>query len=488
MSKCLHRNNICYGLTLDSGSGAGMAIMNMKKIRKIIEYGLYLLVFLLPWQTRWIIKAGMINGGYSEYGTISLYGTDILLIILLIFNFIYNKKNNWKLKIENWELKYWWLIAGLELMIFISIFFAADKVTAVYAYLRFLLAIGLFWLIVSVNFNKIKLLAGLLVGILIQAILGISQFISQSSFGSKWLGMALHNSSDLGVSVIEVVKIGAWPERWLRAYGGLDHPNMLGGILAISLIILIWQYASFRLETNNIKLNNKLLFIFYFLFFIFILALFFTFSRGSWIGLLAGISTMLGIFIKNHDFKKQKIILEIILLSGIMIFILYNIYGDLVSTRFFPETRLEAKSLTERATLNEYARGLIKNHWLFGVGIGNFTQSAQKEIITGQPSYYYQPAHNTFLLVLAEIGVIGLLFFISLLIYLFIKVLNPPNPAYRQAGPFYQGGDNFFISPILLSLIVMMTADHWWWSLHFGILFFWLAMGLMVRKIKEDII
>ena len=88
MSKCLHRNNICYGLTLDSGSGAGMAIMNMKKIRKIIEYGLYLLVFLLPWQTRWIIKAGMINGGYSEYGTISLYGTDILLIILLMIKII----------------------------------------------------------------------------------------------------------------------------------------------------------------------------------------------------------------------------------------------------------------------------------------------------------------------------------------------------------------------------------------------------------------
>jgi len=76
-------------------------------------------------------------------------------------------------------------------------------------------------------------------------------------------------------------------------------------------------------------------------------------------------------------------------------------------------------------------------------------------------------------LVGAETGPIGLLFFISLPVYFFIKGLRK---------------NNFFIPSILLSLIVMMTADHWWWSLHFGILFFWLAMGLMVRKIKEDII
>ena len=58
------------------------------KIRAAIEYGLYLLVFLLPIQTRWIIKEGSINGGHWEYGTISLYGTDILLILLVFLFFV----------------------------------------------------------------------------------------------------------------------------------------------------------------------------------------------------------------------------------------------------------------------------------------------------------------------------------------------------------------------------------------------------------------
>ena len=71
-------------------------IIFMKKLEKIIEYGLYLLVFLLPMQTRWIIKTGELNGGYWEYGTISLYSTDILLAVLLVlfvFSFFGKEKS-----------------------------------------------------------------------------------------------------------------------------------------------------------------------------------------------------------------------------------------------------------------------------------------------------------------------------------------------------------------------------------------------------------
>ena len=34
---------------------------------------------------------------------------------------------------------------------------------------------------------------------------------------------------------------------------------------------------------------------------------------------------------------------------------------------------------------------------------------------------------------------------------------------------------------ILVALIVVMSLDHWLWSLHFGMLFFWLALGLAHR-------
>ena len=56
----------------------------MKFLEKIYSSGIYLLVFLLPLQTRWIVRPGVLNGGYFEYGTISVYGTDVLLIIILL--------------------------------------------------------------------------------------------------------------------------------------------------------------------------------------------------------------------------------------------------------------------------------------------------------------------------------------------------------------------------------------------------------------------
>ena len=234
----------------------------MKIIKKIIEYGLYLLVFLLPWQTRWIIQAGEINEGYSEYLRISLYGTDVLLIILLLLFLFY------KLQITNYPARvllsgagksqinskhqipnYFWIICILELFIFISIFFADGKILALYKYSVFLLGAGLFWLVISADYNRIKLIWGFLAGIFLQACLGIWQFLTQSDFACKWLGIAMHNQAELGVSVIEIIGSDGIGQRWLRAYGGLDHPNILGGVLVVGILLLIGlliEYSGFK--------------------------------------------------------------------------------------------------------------------------------------------------------------------------------------------------------------------------------------------------
>ena len=51
--------------------------------------------------------------------------------------------------------------------------------------------------------------------------------------------MAVHKAEELGTSVVETVGADGLGERWLRAYGGLDHPNILGGILAVALLLFI---------------------------------------------------------------------------------------------------------------------------------------------------------------------------------------------------------------------------------------------------------
>src|SRR3989338_5268131 len=54
----------------------------MPRLRNIIEYGLMLLLLLMPLQTRYILHEGIINGSPWEYGTWSVYLSEMVLLIL----------------------------------------------------------------------------------------------------------------------------------------------------------------------------------------------------------------------------------------------------------------------------------------------------------------------------------------------------------------------------------------------------------------------
>jgi O-antigen ligase len=170
---------------------------------------------------------------------------------------------------------------------------------------------------------------------------------------------------------------------------------------------------------------------------------------------------------------RQKKILEIILTGGVLIFILFNLYSDLGLTRLSNYTRLEIKSGVERAESYKISKELIKKHWLFGAGIGNYTTAVHSELTDDKESWYYQPVHNVFLLVFAEIGVLGFLLFMTFLLFTFYFLLKN----YKKAENL-----NFYKIGLLIAIISMFLIDHWWWSLHFGVLFFWLVMGLMFKK------
>lgn len=443
--------------------------------KKIIEYGIYLLAFLLPWQTRLILEPGEIDGAYLEYLTYSLYAIDILLIILLLLffwrHFVILKKS----KKDTQEIPLiFWLIGGFELCIFISIFFSLNKNLALYNYLVFLFGIGIFWLLFKAEYKKKKLFYYFFGGIFIQAGLAIWQFLNQSSFASKWLGMADHNPKELGVSVIEVLAVDGIGERWLRAYGSLDHPNILGGVLAVSLLIIIGVYlnnikqkskqSDLKIVKNfNFKKYENILILIVYL--IALIAFLFTFSRSAWLGFAVGLIIFFGVLILRKDFFKLKEFLILMIFSLFLSVLIFSQYSLLFKTRLTAGSSLENKSVFERVTSINDSLPIIRNNF-WGVGIGNYSL-ALKEGIPDQYSWYYQPVHNTFLLIWAETGLFGILFFISLFLHL-----------------IYANWKTKSISglPVLFALIIMMMFDHWWWSMHFGIFFLFFVFGLICQK------
>ncbi len=431
--------------------------MNLFKLKqnKIIEYGIYLLVFLLPWQTRWIISPGSINNGYLEYLSISLFAVDILLLVLLfLFGLSYLKKEVLVKKQEKMEIPViWWILSGLDLIVFVSIFLAPDSILALYRYLLFLLALGFFWLILKADYNKKIFYWSFLAGVLGQALLGIAQFLLQNTWPSKWLGLALHQAFFPGNSVIETAGGG----KWLRAYGALSHPNVLGGLLVVGIFVLLHLF--FKEKERKARIVYELVLA------VFLTCLFFTFSRGAWLAFLIGFVFLLFVFIlhKKTNIRRQAgliILLIILLFTG-----LGWQYKQLLSARFLGNTRLEEKSVTERLDYFNYSQEIIADNFLLGTGVGNYTLALQEKLENKSP-WFYQPVHNVFVLIAAEVGTIGLTFFLLLLGYIFWY-------SYRRK--------NWLGLSVLIAIIITMLVDHWWWSLHFGVLFFWFCLALILR-------
>ncbi|HTW96655.1 MAG TPA: O-antigen ligase family protein, partial [Candidatus Methylomirabilis sp.] len=354
--------------------------------------------------------------------------------------------------------------------------------------------LGLFWLIVKAEYSKIKLAIAFFSALAVQSILAVGQFLAQETFANKWLGLAAHRAQDLGASVVETVGADGIAERWLRAYGSLDHPNILGGLLIVGLIILIYCFISGELlslraqrslptgQAGNLADNEKngiasslpavaprndkkffLLFTFYFLPFTLFAALLFTFSRSAWLALAAAIVLFIGAAIIQKNWPALKRTLGMLALAVVLFSLIFISYQNLFITRTDATARLEVKSISERKMYLDDSLSLLKKNWLFGVGIGNYT----KAIADSQPLrpwYYLQPVHNTFLLVWAETGIGGLIFFIAWLGYLFLRAVK---------------NKNSLALSILLAQVIIMSLDHYFWSLPFGIMFFWLSAGFV---------
>ncbi|MFH1412643.1 MAG: O-antigen ligase family protein [bacterium] len=415
---------------------------------RIIRIGIYLLAFTLPIQTRYIFFSGQLNNNAWDFGTISLYGTDILIIILLILTLI-------KYPINKSYKTYYYLMLGIFLFSLISITTAFDKGLAAFAMIKLIMGMSIFWIIIHNKFDKLKLWVSFLLGAMIHAGIGIWQFLTQSAFANKWLGMAWHSAQELGTSVVETIGADGLWERWLRAYGGLDHPNILGGFLAISLLIIL---------TLSIKLKNKSYIIFFYIITAIITAgLFFSFSRTAWLALIIGIIVI--IIQHRKQFKDLIIPLAIIILTA---GVLLSQYHYIATSRFGDQHRLEVKSIDERISYIKNAKELIKNHPLTGVGIGNYGLAVNKEIDDRQVSYWYQPVHNVFLLIWAEVGIISLLFYLVLFIYLITQTIKKHCTSLSFS--------------LLSAFFVIMMFDHWLWSLHFGQLLLWIILAMVVCK------
>lgn len=407
---------------------------------KIGRIFFYVLIFLLPWQTRWIFREATL-----EYWRMSLSAVDILFSLILLSSLFIKQKIS----------SHFYSIFIFALAAFFSIYWASDKEIAFYAWGKLVEGIILFYLFFKLGINRLKAIIIFIFAGVLQSILAIWQFVQQNILANKWLGMAAHAPEVFGDQVVE----GAFG-RILRSYGSLPHPNILAGFLVVCLIFLFWLAKQAHQEYQKIFLYLSGFFL--------TTGLFFTFSRAGWLAFFVLTTThCLRRLIKYLIKKPPRASVVALSFFSLSIFILLAFFNwPIVLTRIKSETRLEIKSNQERTAGYQEAWQIIKKYWPTGVGIGNYTVYTKS-----------QPVHNLYVLVAAELGIFGLLLFLALLL-LNLRGWTSSN----LEGSLLEGSllEGSLLFEGFLPFFVLTLFDHYFWSLHFGILLFWLFLALLI--------
>lgn len=377
----------------------------MIKPQKILNSLLLFYLFLLPWSAVYIFDEKFLGNSKWQFGTGVLYATELLLwLIMAVFIAIqfYTQRNNrqpisftaLRNKLQNPDYK---LFVTIALWLFVawaglSIFWSAEKSAGWYLWRYYLEAGGLFFILLLSGLKTEKISWALFSSGTIQSLLSISQFLNQRVNAQKFLGLTERSPEQLGVLVVDS------GGRWLRSSGGFNDPNFLGGFLAVTLILGFYLCAKTKYKKTILALLALNCF-----------GLFFTFSRGS----LLALTVALIFFLAGQRKNWQKLLPPLsvlILATGALVII----FSTLIFSRADLANRLEQKSLTERASQIRTAFDIFRQRPLIGVGLNNYTYTLYSAN-PGQPAYLYQEAENIYLLLLVELGIIGLALFLFLL-------------------------------------------------------------------------
>jgi len=433
------------------------------KLQLLRNWLLYLLVFLLPLQTVYILREPFRNGAKWQSGTIMIYATEVLLwLILLLSGIILFKKNGWRRLIGKFKIKErnFLIILPVWLLIFwsgLSIFWSIDRPLAFYSWFKLLEISALFLIILTADFDRFKVYWALVLAGAIEGVLAISQFVSQTISANKLLGIAGHLPAEIGASVVENHGF------WLRAYGSFAHPNILAGFLVVAFFAALFLYLKEEPIIDRFLAPLKIGLIL-----IITGGIFFSFSRSAWLALVLAYGCLfLLLFLKraNVDWRLAgKITVALALLAAII----FIIYQPFILSRLAAKTTLEDISLNRRERLIEQSYQLISARPLSGIGLGNYTAVIWEKFPNFKTNEN-QPVHNVYLLIMSELGLIGLVIFLG-----------------WQAAVLWLafGRKNYLFLSLALALIIISFFDHYLWTQYAGLLMIYLIFALAVKDDK----
>ncbi len=241
-----------------------------------------------------------------------------------------------------------------------------------------------------------------------------------------------------------------YPQLKTRAYSTFGNPNVMGEYL----IPLICMGVAMLWKTKN-KLGK--------LFFlgmtgIMALALLASGSRGAMLGL--AFAALMFALIADHRLL-PLLLVGVLLLPAVMPASLWVRFAAILNGT-------DTSSLYRVAIYTSCFR-MLRDYWLTGIGVGSFSLVYPLYFYTAANSYH---AHNLFLQVGLEQGVVGFSVFVLLLLFWFQRLYRAI-PGEKDPRRFLTGA----LLGGMAGLLVQGMTDRLWFNYRI-VLLFWLVLGM----------
>jgi O-antigen ligase len=415
--------------------------------------------FLLPWQTRYIFGLSHLSGSFTQFGILSLYATQLFLILGLAFAYLLRGSP----VIEPRYRRSIMLGVAIMVITIVSSFLAQQSIPALAALIDLTGAGIAFIALLDKRVNLQWVMSAFVAGLLIPVGIGLVQVFFGETGASTVLGLASRDATRLGDAVLML----ADGERVLRAYGTFPHPNNFGGYLAVGLLTtLALPFTGARKARAIIAA-------------VLAIGLALTASRSALLGLiLGGGLTMLAQRWPWRWAGPSPAPTAMTIAIGVVGLALgVTLFAPSLAASLRGGGALEDRSLSERADqYREWPATMQGSDWLIGSGPRSYVFTLAT-IHPDRGVWEYQPIHNVPLLVLAEIGLLGLIAMIA-----WIVTLD------RQNFARFPNREAAYAHGMGKVLFVIIFFDHYLWSSWAGLVLVAYVAALMLRLGEEKVV
>ncbi len=313
--------------------------------------------------------------------TMMIAGLTVVTFISFVLRAVFDKK----FTVITTHMCLWIIIfAGILLYGGITSFTFASSMKISMIYIVFILFYFIFVSTVKTKGHIYSLMTIFMVCGFFVSLYGIYQYLTGAIGAQAWVDADMF--ADIKV----------------RVYSTFENPNVLGEYLILLIPVclgLMWAAKKWHQKVVFTGITVTMC-----------ICLVLTYSRGSWVGLLLAI----GIFALFVDRR-------LILLGIPVLMVLPLMMPESIINRFMSIGNLTDSSSSYRVYIWLGTLNMLKDYWLSGIGLGT---EAFNQVY---PLYNYAGivaphAHNVYLHILSEMGIMGLVAMLVIL-YIFLKMI-----------------------------------------------------------------